>query len=115
MKKTIVLGLIMLVGIVTLSACGTNKLSGDYTGKVKFLLMEQESTMTFNGDKVTEKEDGKVTGKGIYKIEDNQLIMNLDDTNITADLSKDRKSFTIKSAEGLAGLANGTKFTKEEK
>ena len=115
MKKKIVLGIIMLVSVMTLSACGSNKLSGNYTGKVKFLPMEQESTMTFNGDKVTEKQNGKVTSEGTYKIEYNQLQMELNGTNMTADLSKDRKSFTIKSAEGLAGLANGTKFTKEDK
>ncbi len=115
MKKRLFLGITLIASIMILSACGSNKLSGNYTGKVKFLLMEQESTMTFNGNKVTEKQDGKVTSEGTYKIEDNQLQMKLNDTNMTADLSKDRKSFTIKSAEGLAGLANGTKFTKEDK
>ena len=115
MKKRLFLGITLIASIMILSACGSNKLSGNYTGKVKFLLMEQESTMTFNGDKVTEKQNGKVTSEGTYKIEDNQLQMKLNDTNMTADLSKDRKSFTIKSAEGLAGLANGTKFTKGDK
>lgn len=41
--------------------------------------------------------------------------MKLDDTNVTDDLSKDRKSLTLKSFEGLSGLANGTKFTKKSK
>ncbi|WP_373961928.1 hypothetical protein [Lactococcus lactis] len=115
MKKKLLLGTLTLFGLLTLAGCGSNKLSGDYTGKVKFLFMESKSTLTFKGNTVTEKQDGDTKNKGTYKIEDNQLHFNLGDTNMTADLSKDRKSFTLKSAEGLVGLANGTKYTKEEK
>ncbi len=114
MKKKLIMASITLLGLLTLTGCGSNKLSGDYTGTIKFLFMESKSTLTFKGDTVTEKQDGEITSKGNYKIEDNQLQFNLDDTNVTADLSKDRKSFTLKSSEGLSGLANGTKFTKEE-
>ena len=114
MKKKLMLGTLTFIGLLTLAGCGSNKLSGDYTGTVKFLLMESKSTLTFKGDTVTEKQNGDTTNKGTYKIEDNQIQMKLGDTNMTADLSKDRKSFTLKSAEGLAGFANGTKFTKEE-
>lgn len=115
MKKKLVLAGLTFLSLLTLAGCGSNQLSGDYTGTVKFLLIESKSTLTFKGDTVTEKQEGTVPKKGTYKIEDNQLHFNLGDTNMTADLSKDRKSFTLKSAEGLAGFANGTKFTKEEK
>lgn len=115
MKKKLIMATVTLLGLLILVGCGSNKLSGDCTGTVKFLFMESKSTLTFKGDTVTEKQGDKTTSKGTYKIKDNQLQFNLDDTNVTADLSKDRKSFTLKSSEGLSGIANGTKFTKEEK
>lgn len=115
MKKKIGLAVLTLLSCIILSACSSNKLSGSYTGKVKLLLMESTSTLTFKDDTVTEKQDGEVINKGTHEIEDTQLKITLGDYNMTADLSKDRESFTITSAEGLAGLANGTKYSKEEK
>ena len=114
MKKKIGLIVLALFSCIILSACGSNKLKGSYTGNVKVLLMETKSTLTFEDDTVTEKQDGEVINKGTYEISDNKLEMKIGDYNMTADLSEDRKSFTITSAEGLVGLANGTKYTKEE-
>ena len=113
-KYVIVTVVVVLIGIVTFSFYNNSKkLSGEYTAKVHFLFVESESKLMFEGNTVTEIADGKETNKGTYEITDNQLQMKLGDYNMTAELSKDRNSFVIQSAEGLAGLANGTKYTKK--
>lgn len=114
MKKKLFIAVMVVLSLFVLTSCSSNKLKGDYTGKVKFLTMESDSTLTFSKDKVVEKQNGEVINEGTYEITNNKLEMKLGDYNMTADLSKDRKSFTITSAEGLAGFANGTKYTKEE-
>ena len=114
-KSIIVVAAIAIVGIIGFSLYNNSKkISGEYTAKIHLLLMESESTLSFEGNTVTEIADGEETNVGTYEISDDQLQIKLGDYNMTAELSKDKKSFVIKSAEGLASLANGTKYTKKE-
>ncbi|AND73702.1 hypothetical protein A6P53_06955 [Enterococcus hirae] len=109
------MAVIAIIGVIGFSLYNNSKkLNGKYTAKVHLLLMESESTLIFNGDTVTENTSGK-KNRGTYEISGDQLQIELGDYNMTAELSKDKKSFVIESAEGLAGLANGTKYTKEGK
>ncbi|MDU5337163.1 hypothetical protein ACWY2R_15895 [Enterococcus avium] len=115
-KSLIIIAVIVIIGVIGFSLYNNSKkLKGEYTAKVHLLLMESESSLIFDGDTVTENTNGKEKNKGIYEISGDQLQIKLGDYNMTAELSKDKKSFVIKSAEGLAGLANGTKYTKEGK
>lgn len=43
----------------------------------------------------------------------NYGINSLGEHTMTAELSKDKKSFIITSADGMVGLAKGTKYTKK--
>lgn len=115
-KPIIIIAAIAIISVIGFSLYNNSKkLNGEYTAKVHLLLMESESTLIFDGDTVTENTNGKEKNKGTYEVNGNQLQMKLGDYNMTAELSADKKSFVIKSAEGLAGLANGTKYTKEGK
>lgn len=115
-KPVIIIAVIAIISVIGFSLYNNSKkLNGEYTAKIHLLLMESESTLTFEGNTVTENSNGKEKNKGTYEISGDQLQIKLGDYNMTAELSKDKKSFVIKSAEGLAGLANGTKYTKEGK
>lgn len=116
MKKKTLLGLVFLLGLFTLTACGSNTLSGDYTGKIKILFSVTNDTLRFKENTVIElDEDGKEINKGSYEIKDDQLKMKIGDSTMNATLSKDKKSFLVTSADGFADLASGTTYTKEEK
>lgn len=111
-KKRIVGFIALLVMMFTLTACG-NKLDGDYKGKVHFMFTETTDTLTFKGDSVEEKQDGKVINKGTYTISDGKLNIKLGEYHMVALLSQDKKSFVVQSAEGLANLAKGTTYDKK--
>ena len=114
-KSIIAIFAIVVVGIIGFSLYNNSKkLNGEYTAKIHLLLMESESTLSFKGNTVTEIVGGEETNKGTYEISGDQLQLKLSDYNMTAELSNDKKSFVIKSAEGLVGLANGTRYTKKE-
>ncbi|MGM0112527.1 hypothetical protein [Enterococcus sp. DIV0187] len=114
MKKKFTLVLFTLVSLVMLSACGAKKLSGEYTTTINLIFEETTNTLTFDGDKVTEKQDGEPTNEGTYSISDNQLEIELGDYHMTAKLSEDKKSFTIESSDVLGGIGKGLKYTKED-
>ena len=115
MKKNIILIATILFVLVGLSACSSKKLKGTYTTKINVILAETTNTLTFKDDTVTERQDGEVTNKGTYTISDNKLEIKLGDYHMTADLSKDRKSFTITSSDVLGGVGKGLNYTLEEK
>ncbi|MGL9729616.1 hypothetical protein [Enterococcus sp. DIV0756] len=115
-KPIIIIAVIVIVSIIGFSLYNNSKkLNGEYTAKIHVLFMESTSTLSFEGNTVTEISKGKEKNKGTYEISESKLEMKLGDYNITAELSKDKKSFVIQSAEGLVGLTNGTKFEKEDK
>ncbi|MGG5342402.1 hypothetical protein [Enterococcus sp. AZ192] len=118
MKKSGAIILLLFSLTIVLSACGTNKLNGDYTGKINLFFTESTATLRFNGNKVTEVDDkGNETNEATYKISDNELeITHSDETTTLAELSEDKKSFTIKSSTSNGGsLLKNIKFIKEEK
>ncbi|MCY3034986.1 hypothetical protein [Aerococcus mictus] len=119
MKKRIKFSLFALVCCIFLFACGLNRLSGDYSGVVNFGFgAKSEIVFNFRGDKVTQRAANDASEKeaensskesdeeGTYEISDNQLIMTFGDMKITADLSKDKKSFTINSISSVSGEEN---------
>ncbi|EPN9407226.1 hypothetical protein ACT47E_002261 [Enterococcus faecalis] len=114
MKKKCTLLVFALISFMMLSACGSKKLSGEYTTTINLIFAETTNTLTFNGDKVTEKQDGEVTNEGTYSISDDQLEIKLGDYQMTAKLSEDKKSFTIESSDVLGGVGKGLKYTKED-
>ncbi|MBZ5985086.1 hypothetical protein KIJ05_08155 [Leuconostoc gelidum subsp. gasicomitatum] len=106
-------GIIVVLAIIIIAVLPKG-LNGSYTGNVEFLFMKTKDTLKFSGDSVTEiDEDGTVSNKGTYKISGHTLEMKIGNYNMTAELSDDKKSFVVKSADGMAGLANGTKYTKK--
>lgn len=114
MKKKVTLVLFALISFTMLSACGAKKLSGEYTTTINLLFAETTNTLTFDGDKVTEKQDGELTNEGTYSISDNQLDIELGGSHMTAKLSEDKKSFTIESSDVLGGIGEGLKYTKKD-
>ena len=93
-KTNKVMVLVLFSLTIALSACGTKKLDGVYVGKINLLFTETPATLRFKGDKAIE----------------------VDDDVLTAELSDDKKSFTITSATGASELfLKDIKFTKEEK
>lgn len=111
--KKLIMGIFTLVSLVVVSACGSNTLNGDYTGTFNFLGMESPINMRFDSDTVTEIRDGEETNSGTYKIEEDELIITIDDYNLTAELSDDKESFTVTSADGILEMMSGIKFSKE--
>lgn len=112
--KKLFIGLFTVVSLAVLSACGSDTLDGDYTGSVNLLFMEAPVTMRFDEDTVTEIQEGEVRNSGTYEIDDDELILTLDEYTVRADLSDDRESYTITSADGLLEVMSGTTFTKVE-
>lgn len=121
--KKLMLGLFTVVSFVMLSACGSNTLDGTYTGTLSFLWVESDVTMQFDGDRVIFQDSDVVDnedfdfddmGPMTYEIIDDELIINAGGNDILANLSDDRESFTITSADGdTFQLLSGTIFTKE--
>ncbi|MFL2079434.1 hypothetical protein [Marinilactibacillus psychrotolerans] len=112
--KKLIIGLFTVVSLVVLSACGSNTLNGDYTGTFSLLGMESPITMRFDGDTVYDIQEGEETNTGTYEIDDDELIMTIDEYTVNADLSDDRESFTVTSADGLVAMLSGVTFTKED-
>lgn len=109
--KKLLIGLFMFVGLVFLSACGTNKVNGDYTGKVQVLWAESDVTIRFDDDTVTFINDEEMDS-GTYEIDDEELNIIVNEYNIKADISEDGKSFTV--TEDDFNVYSGITFTKEE-
>ena len=115
-NKAIILVLFSLT--IALSACGTKKIDGDYMGKINLLFTESTIILRFDGNNVVEVDDnGEESNQATYKIDDNELeITYPNEEIIKAELSKDKNSFTVKSADsGAEFLLKDTEFTKKEK
>ena len=114
-KRNVVLTFVLLSLTIALTACGTKKLDGDYIGKVNLLFTEISPTLRFKGDKVIEiDEDGSEENEASYKITDNQLDITFsDDNTVTAELSKDKKSFIV--SQSSIPFLKDVKFIKQEK
>ncbi|MEJ1320085.1 hypothetical protein QY890_04745 [Latilactobacillus sakei] len=72
----------------------TKIISGRYTAN----LGVSKDTSVFKDDTVTEYQSNEKSGKGTYGIKDGDLKIKLNDTEITAELAKDKKSFKIEWA-----------------
>lgn len=106
-------GLFTVVSLVLLSACGADTLDGDYIGTYSFGQSEFTATMEFDGDGETVVwNDGNDTAPGTYEIDNDEIIIDLNGFNVTADLADNRKSFTATSDS--TGLITGTTFTNED-
>lgn len=69
-------------------------------------------TLIFKNGKVSES---GTSNTGSYQISGQELKLNLGNYKMTAELAKDKKSFTVTSADGLAGLITGAKYIKVDK
>ncbi|MHC9533334.1 hypothetical protein ACVPPR_07945 [Dellaglioa sp. L3N] len=111
MKKKIIMAFMVLLGMVTLSACGFNQLNGDYTAKINYVFSQEDDTFTFEDDNVKEVINGKVENRGTYKISDNEIEMDMGTRELMAKISDDKNSFVIINSDSYGN----SKFTKEEK
>ncbi|KRL00516.1 hypothetical protein [Liquorilactobacillus capillatus] len=117
-KKNWLIGsiaIIVVIIIVGVMLVLPKQLDGKYSHTSTFLFITSTDTLKFDGDKVIEYADGKKTNSGTYKISGDKLEMKISGTNMTAKLADDKKSFVIKSAEGMSSLAKGFKYTKSNK
>ena len=111
MKKKLIVGFALLLCLVTLPACGSNKLNGSYQAKINLFLVEGTDTLKFKDDKVTEIDsNGETINKGTYTIKDNVLKIKIGKYHMKAKLADDHNSFTVTSADGLVDLISGTKY-----
>ncbi|MFC6260326.1 hypothetical protein [Levilactobacillus fujinensis] len=113
-KNWLIGGVIVAIIIIVIAviALSPKHLDGKYSHTTTLLFVSSKDTMDFKGDKVTELVDGKKTNSGTYKISGDQLTMTINDYQMKATLSKDKKSFVIDSATGAANMAKGFKYTK---
>lgn len=109
------IAIIAVVVIVGVAMALPKHLDGKYSHTVTLLFISSTDTLKFDGDRVIEYADGKKTNSGTYKISGDELKMRINGINMTAKLSDDKKSFVIKSADGIASLAKGFKYTKANK
>ncbi|GAJ26838.1 hypothetical protein JCM15457_1789 [Liquorilactobacillus sucicola DSM 21376 = JCM 15457] len=104
-----IIAVVVIVGVVKALP---KHLDGEYSHTTTFLFISSTDTLKFDGDKVIEYADGKKTNSGTYKISGDELKMKINGVNMAAKLSDDKKSFVVKSADGIASLAKGFKYTK---
>lgn len=117
-KKNWLIGGIAIVAVVVIVSVALvlpKHLAGKYSHTTTFLFISTTDTLKFDGDKVIEYADGKQTNSGTYKIAGDKLEMKISGMNMTAKLADDKKSFVIKTAEGMSSLAEGFKYTKVNK
>ncbi|MDO1605914.1 hypothetical protein Q2T76_07545 [Lactobacillus sp. YT155] len=107
----IIAALIVVIAFIGISKYNASRIEGSYTGKITVLFSTSKDTMTFSKDKTLKEGNNK----GTYEIEGNTLRIEFDEgTTMKAKLSKDRKSFVIKSASGLTSMIEGTKYIKNK-
>lgn len=116
-KNIIISGSAVLVVIIGLCIFFSlpKHLTGEYSHTTNLILVSSTDTLKFDGDKVIEYSDGEKTHSGTYTISGNELKMTIDSYNMTAKLSDDKQSFVVESADGLATLTEGFKYTKSDK
>ncbi|CAK1248153.1 hypothetical protein [Fructobacillus fructosus] len=95
-KNWLIIGaiVVVLLGFFMWKDYQNKHLSGSYKAEVNLVLTSATDTMTFDGDKVTEKNDG-ATNKGTYSIKGDQVTVKLDGESYTGKLSSDRSSFDM--------------------
>lgn len=111
-KSWLIGGGLVIVIIIGLILFMPRHLSGKYSHTTNLLLVSSTDTLEFKGNKVTELDGNKKINEGTYQLKGDQITMKINETNMTATLAKDKKSFVIDSAEGLADLSKGFKYTK---
>jgi len=104
----VLIAVIIIAGVMMMP----KHLSGKYSHTTTFLLSVSTDTLKFDGDKVIEYADGEKIHTGTYKIDKDQLNMKIGGYNMNATLSDDKKTFVINSADGLANLTSGYKYTQ---
>lgn len=130
-------GLFIAISLVFLSACHLNifdeetgawlnknssgPLDGeDYAGPVgtRWQTFGGNTTiLRFEKNKIIHIENGEEVNSGTYEMNDDELIFNLDGSNVrasflTEDYMDDREIFTVTSADGLLGMLSGVNFSK---
>lgn len=106
---------VLFIFTVGKSAFAPNQLSGSYTATINAGFMTSKDTMKFDGNTVTELRKYGKDIKSTYSIDGNNITFKFNDGTVGhAKLSDDRNSFKITSAEGLAALGTGIKYTKDE-
>ncbi len=117
-NKNVIIGsgavLIVIIGLFIFFSLPKH-LTGEYSHKTNLLLFSSTDTLKFDGDKVIEYTDGKKAQSGTYTISGSELKMTIAKYNMTAKLSDDKQSFVVESADGLASLTEGFKYTKTDK
>ncbi|MDN6729574.1 MAG: hypothetical protein L0L57_05320 [Alkalibacterium sp.] len=91
----------------------SDSLNGNYTGIFGLQYEENQRTIRFDGESVTTIQEGEITNSGTYEIDDDKLIISMNGIKIRSILQDDKKSFTVKSADGLLDVISGITFTKE--
>ncbi|HDT9276031.1 TPA: hypothetical protein RF512_000607 [Listeria monocytogenes] len=114
-KKIKVVVMVMLFSLITLSACGTNKLDGDYVKIGKNLFgNETKETLIFEADKVSlVGNKNSYSLEGTYAITKNNVVITIDGKSETAKLSKDKKTLIFESNNGF--IPSGATYVKEDK
>ncbi|KRL94093.1 hypothetical protein ACUIJQ_03410 [Levilactobacillus hammesii] len=106
-------GIVLVAVIIIVAVMMMPKhLSGKYSHTSTFLLSKSTDTLKFDGDKVTEYSDGEKIHTGTYTLKKDDLDMKISGYHMHATLADDKKSFVINSADGLANLASGYKYSQ---
>lgn len=115
-QQWLAIGVIVVIfGAVTIKLTQPKELSGSYTATIGAGFFSSKDTMKFDGDTVTELRKSGKNIKSTYSIDGDDITFKFSDgTKAHAKLSDDGKSFKITSAEGLAALGEGLKYTKDE-
>ncbi|MHC9537828.1 hypothetical protein ACVQ8P_08545 [Dellaglioa sp. BT-FLS60] len=92
MKNKIIMGFMIVLGMITLSACGSSTLDGKYTYK--------SNTYIFKNNTVEQTVDGKIAGPaGTYTVSGNKIKMKLAGITTEAKLINGKKAFSIISLQ----------------
>lgn len=113
MKKIIIVT-IALISLFSLTACGSTTLKGDYKHTSTTLFGDKSAeTLKFEGDKVSLVGDkNSYHLEGTYKLSKDRVEVNIKNYNEVARLSKDKKTLTFESNDGL--ISKGKEYTKED-
>ncbi|TFI73208.1 hypothetical protein [Carnobacterium divergens] len=115
MKKINVLMMMMILfSLIVLSACGTNKLDGDYVKTSTNLFgNETKETLKFEKDKVSlVGNENSYSLEGTYTISKNNVEITIRGKSETGRLSKDKKTLIFESSNGL--IPSGSTYVKED-
>jgi hypothetical protein len=111
--KKIIIATITLISLFGLTACGSPTLKGDYKYTSTTLFGNKSAeTLKFEDDKVSligNKNSYHL--EGTYKLSKDRVEINIKNYNEVARLSKDKKTLTFESNDGL--ISKGKEYTKE--